>query len=67
VTISISSARTITTSDLAARLRLPADYIEEMLGESQAGGIVERRADGWRLTPRAERRWGPALRGMTNP
>jgi hypothetical protein len=68
VTISISGARTITTSDLARHLRLSADLIEEMLGESAADGIVVRTTDGsWRLSATAEQRYGPALRGMRNP
>jgi hypothetical protein len=54
-----------TAEVLAKQLHRPLFYVEELMRESEAAGIVERNDDGWRLTERAERQYGAALRGLT--
>jgi len=54
----------LTTRQLARGLEIRDYKLEKMLAESEAGGIVERGPGGWRLTERAEREFGPVLRGV---
>lgn len=62
-TIAVES-RTLTSAELARTLRRPLAYVEELLRESEAMGVVERAAGGWRLTAAAETRFGAALRSI---
>jgi Mn-dependent DtxR family transcriptional regulator len=55
---------TRTSADLGRRLGLSPRAVEDLLDESERAGLVERHADGWRLTARAERKFGPHLRGL---
>jgi DNA-binding IclR family transcriptional regulator len=57
----------VTTAELAARVGVTPAAMREMLEESQAAGIVEPSPSGWRITPRAEREYGPALRALDLP
>ena len=53
------------TADLGRLLNRGQDWVERLMAESEAMGIVERAGDGWRLSAAGERRFGTALRALT--
>ena len=53
------------TADLGRLLNRGQDWIERLMAESEAMGVVERINGGWRLSEAGERRFGTALRAMT--
>jgi hypothetical protein len=56
-------------AELAAAVRrqgleATTESMTALLEESEAMGVVERTGDAWKLTSRAERRYGQALRNL---
>lgn len=63
-TESLARARGLTTAELAELGEVPTDYLDRLLGEDEARGIVERVEGRWRLTTDAELKFGWALRHL---
>jgi len=59
--------RTIATVDLARRLRRSEAFVDELLVESEAMGVVESTPGGWQLSDQGERRFGRAFRNLSLP
>ena len=66
-TASGKPVRVVRTTDLARRLNRSSLWVEQLLSETEADGIVERVGTGWRLSDAGERRFGRALRSLNLP
>ena len=52
------------TADLARLLNRGPEWVERLMAESEAEGVVERVNGGWRLSEAGEARYGRALRAL---